>query len=146
MREPNACVRLAGCPPWFLVLLLVTCASAAAFSAALVHTSVYFLPVQLLEAAGALQSAAAVPYAGPVLALCGVALKQWANYRQASAEAQKLLKSVRDLLQDMHTAWDDLTMRQERMQGWIVELAAAASHCVEVHTSRAGGVLGCVSG
>jgi hypothetical protein len=104
------------------------------------------LLTQLLEAAGALEGAAGMPYVGPVLALCGVALKQWANYKQAPAEAQNLLEGVRDLLQDMHSAWDELTTRQERMQRWIGQLADAASHCVGVHKSRAAGVLGRMCG
>lgn len=73
-------------------------------------------------------------YIGPVLALFGFAIKQWSTYSKMPDEAKKLLRSCKQLLEDIRQPWQHIqgTAADERLQRFIQALGGAAAMCIGV--------------
>jgi hypothetical protein len=74
---------------------------------------------------------------GPVFALVGFALKQWSMAAKVPEDAAVLLRTCRDLLADIHTAWPYLAGSAEpkqRMEAAIKETAKLINDTIVIRT------------
>jgi hypothetical protein len=93
-------------------------------------------------AADLLKASSGVAYIGPALAILGYAIKQWSACQAVPQQAVDLLQSCRDLVADLNDAWPHIysssdTDKQQRLEGWLVRLAAAALGGIEAHARSA---------
>jgi hypothetical protein len=98
------------------------------------------------SASALLSAGTTLAYIGPVFALFGYAIKQWSTCQEVPQEAVDLLQPCRDLLFDLNEAWPHIALKpeqqqqeggqKERLQRWLMVLAAAAADCVVIHENK----------